>query len=95
MLKCFIIIIIIEQETARQILRKAPGVVIIDDRELNDFPTPLGVLALSLSLSLLVYQKWTFDFKLDSRMLSIQVSNKDDVAVGRIRQDISQDDNRG
>ena len=24
-----------------------------------------------------------------------QVSNKDDVAVGRIRQDLSQDDNRG
>ncbi|XP_078179851.1 semialdehyde dehydrogenase family protein [Carex rostrata] len=55
----------LDEETARQILRKAPGVVIIDDRELNDFPTPLGV------------------------------SNKDDVAVGRIRQDISQDDNRG
>lgn len=55
----------LDEETARQILAKAPGVVIIDDRELNSFPTPLGV------------------------------SNKDDVAVGRIRRDISRDDNRG
>lgn len=44
--------IIIEKETARQILRRAPGVVIIDDRELNSFPTPLGVWSLSFSLSL-------------------------------------------
>ncbi|KAJ3669827.1 hypothetical protein LUZ60_010151 [Juncus effusus] len=55
----------LDEETAREILRKAPGVVIIDDREANNFPTPLGV------------------------------SHKDDVAVGRIRQDISRDDKRG
>jgi hypothetical protein len=41
--------IIIEKETARQILQKAPGVVIIDGRELNSFPTPLGVCSLSLN----------------------------------------------
>lgn len=53
------------QNEAREILRKAPGVVVIDDRASNHFPTPL------------------------------EVSNKDDVAVGRIRQDESQDGNHG
>ncbi|XP_010943440.1 uncharacterized protein [Elaeis guineensis] len=52
-------------DTARQILNGAPGVVVIDDRTSNLFPTPL------------------------------EVSNKDDVAVGRIRQDLSQDGNLG
>lgn len=53
------------QETAKDILRSAPGVVVIDDRAANRFPTPL------------------------------EVSNKDDVAVGRIRRDISQDGDYG
>lgn len=53
------------QETARDILKKAPGVVVIDSRESNHFPTPL------------------------------EVSNKDDVAVGRIRRDVSSDGNYG
>lgn len=53
------------QETAREILKNAPGVVVIDDRAANRFPTPL------------------------------QVSNKDDVAVGRIRKDVSQDGDTG
>ncbi|KAK3043554.1 hypothetical protein RJ639_002133 [Escallonia herrerae] len=44
-------------DTARTILKNAPGVVVIDDRASNRFPTPLAV------------------------------SNKDEVAVGRIRQD--------
>jgi hypothetical protein len=44
---------------------KAPGVVVIDDRASNRFPTPL------------------------------EVSNKDDVAVGRIRRDLSQEGNHG
>ena len=48
-----------------ELLRKAPGVYIIDDRASNTFPTPLDV------------------------------SNKDDVAVGRIRRDVSQDGNFG
>eukprot|EP00898_Chlorokybus_atmophyticus_P007489 jgi/Chlat1/7741/Chrsp66S07218 len=55
----------IEEAKAKEILSKAPGVTIIDDRASNTFPTPLDV------------------------------SNKDDVAVGRIRQDISQPNNRG
>ncbi|KAL6505869.1 hypothetical protein OROHE_023248 [Orobanche hederae] len=55
----------IDEDTAREILRNTPGVVVIDDRAANYFPTPL------------------------------EVSNKDDVAVGRIRQDISQDGNYG
>ncbi|XP_047342668.1 aspartate-semialdehyde dehydrogenase [Impatiens glandulifera] len=55
----------LDEDTAREILKKAPGVVIIDDRSGNRFPTPL------------------------------EVSNKDDVAVGRIRQDLSQDGNYG
>ncbi|XP_051145743.1 uncharacterized protein LOC127261424 [Andrographis paniculata] len=49
----------LDEDTAREILSKAPGVVVIDDRTANHFPTPL------------------------------EVSNKDDVAVGRIRQDVS------
>ncbi|KAL6543864.1 hypothetical protein OROGR_010361 [Orobanche gracilis] len=55
----------LDEDTAREILRNTPGVVVIDDRAANYFPTPL------------------------------EVSNKDDVAVGRIRQDISQDGNYG
>ncbi|BBN69582.1 semialdehyde dehydrogenase family protein [Prunus dulcis] len=48
----------LDEDTARDILKKAPGLVIIDDRTSNNFPTPL------------------------------EVSNKDDVAVGRIRRDM-------
>lgn len=55
----------LDEDTARQILKGAAGVVVIDDRASNHFPTPL------------------------------EVSNKDDVAVGRIRQDPSQDGNHG
>lgn len=55
----------LDEETARGILKNAAGVVIIDDRPSNHFPTPL------------------------------EVSNKDAVAVGRIRRDISQDGNHG
>ena len=55
----------VDQDTAREILENAPGVVIIDYRTSNHFPTPL------------------------------EVSNKDDVAVGRIRQDVSQEGNHG
>ncbi|KAK1553380.1 hypothetical protein Q3G72_033973 [Acer saccharum] len=55
----------LDEETAKNILSNAPGVVVIDDRASNHFPTPL------------------------------EVSNKDDVAVGRIRQDVSQDGNYG
>ncbi|TKY60999.1 Aspartate-semialdehyde dehydrogenase [Spatholobus suberectus] len=55
----------LDEDTARDILNNAPGVVVIDDRESNHFPTPL------------------------------EVSNKDDVAVGRIRRDLSQDGNKG
>ncbi|XP_021293030.1 uncharacterized protein LOC110423198 [Herrania umbratica] len=55
----------LDEETAREILKNAPGVVVIDDRASNHFPTPL------------------------------EVSNKDDVAVGRIRQDVSQEGNHG
>ncbi|CAD5177909.1 unnamed protein product [Musa acuminata subsp. malaccensis] len=53
------------EDTARRILEGAAGVVVVDDRESNHFPTPLDV------------------------------SNKDDVAVGRIHQDLSQDGNLG
>lgn len=53
------------QDRARDILKNAPGVVVIDERPSNHFPTPL------------------------------EVSNKDDVAVGRIRRDVSQDGNFG
>jgi aspartate-semialdehyde dehydrogenase len=55
----------LDEDTAREILGNAPGVVVIDDRAANLFPTPL------------------------------EVSNKDDVAVGRIRQDVSQEGNYG
>ncbi|KAB1205838.1 Aspartate-semialdehyde dehydrogenase [Morella rubra] len=55
----------LDEDTARDILMNAPGVVVVDDRASNRFPTPLGV------------------------------SNKDDVAVGRIRRDVSQDGNHG
>ncbi|XP_054775787.1 uncharacterized protein LOC129284356 isoform X3 [Prosopis cineraria] len=54
-----------QQDTARDILKNAAGVAVIDDRESNHFPTPL------------------------------EVSSKDDVAVGRIRCDMSQDGNLG
>ena len=47
------------------ILRDAPGVTVVDDREKNRFPMPLDA------------------------------SGKDDVLVGRIRQDLSQPDGRG
>jgi aspartate-semialdehyde dehydrogenase len=53
------------QYTAKDILKSAPGVVVIDDPASNHFPTPL------------------------------EVSNKDDVAVGRIRRDVSQDGYKG
>ncbi|CAI9785499.1 unnamed protein product [Fraxinus pennsylvanica] len=55
----------LDEDTAREILSNAPGLVVIDDRAANHFPTPLAV------------------------------SNKDDVAVGRIRRDVSQDGNYG
>ncbi|KAL4637951.1 hypothetical protein ACB092_03G115600 [Castanea dentata] len=55
----------LDEDTARDILKNAPGVVVIDDRVSNHFPTPL------------------------------EVSNKDDVAVGRIRRDVSQEGNDG
>mmetsp|Transcript_1749 Transcript_1749/g.3012 ORF Transcript_1749/g.3012 Transcript_1749/m.3012 type:complete len:393 (-) Transcript_1749:254-1432(-) len=55
----------LSEADAKEILSKAPGITIVDDRVKNDFPTPLGV------------------------------SNKDNVHVGRIRQDISQKGQRG
>ncbi|KAJ8574229.1 hypothetical protein K7X08_026034 [Anisodus acutangulus] len=55
----------LDEDTARDILRNAPGVVVVDDRASNRFPTPL------------------------------EVSNKDDVAVGRVRRDVSQDGDYG
>lgn len=55
----------LDENTAREILSKAEGVVVVDDRSGNNFPTPL------------------------------EVSSKDDVAVGRIRKDISQKGNFG
>ncbi|XP_029124195.1 uncharacterized protein [Elaeis guineensis] len=55
----------LDEETARQILKGAAGVIVLDDRASNHFPTPL------------------------------EVSNKDHVAVGRIRQDLSQEGNLG
>ncbi|GLU03697.1 hypothetical protein SLE2022_208830 [Rubroshorea leprosula] len=55
----------LDEDTAREILKNAPGIVVIDDRSSNHFPTPL------------------------------EVSNKDGVAVGRIRRDLSQDGNHG
>ncbi len=53
------------EDDARQILSKAPGVSLIDDRSNNRFPTPLDA------------------------------SDRDDVYVGRIRKDMSQDGNVG
>uniref|UniRef100_A0A803LRN3 aspartate-semialdehyde dehydrogenase n=2 Tax=Chenopodium quinoa TaxID=63459 RepID=A0A803LRN3_CHEQI len=55
----------LDEDTAREILESAPGVVVIDDRASNHFPTPL------------------------------EVSNKDAVAVGRIRRDVSLDGDNG
>lgn len=55
----------LHEDTARDILENAPGVVVIDDRAGNHFPTPL------------------------------EVSNRDAVAVGRIRRDVSQDGDYG
>ncbi|XP_055819104.1 uncharacterized protein LOC129887894 [Solanum dulcamara] len=55
----------LDENTARDILKKAPGIVVVDDRASNRFPTPL------------------------------EVSNKDDVAVGRVRRDVSQDGDYG
>ncbi|XP_042438789.1 aspartate-semialdehyde dehydrogenase-like [Zingiber officinale] len=55
----------LSEDTARHILEGATGLVVVDDRDSNRFPTPLDV------------------------------SSKDDVAVGRIRQDLSQDGNLG
>ncbi len=53
------------EQQVRDILAKAPGVKIVDDRKRNYFPMPLDA------------------------------SGQDDVLVGRIRQDISQDGGRG
>lgn len=55
----------LDEDTAKDILKSAPGVVVIDERASNRFPTPL------------------------------EVSNKDDVAVGRIRRDVSQEGDYG
>ncbi|KAH7286352.1 hypothetical protein KP509_32G002900 [Ceratopteris richardii] len=55
----------LDEDSARELLRKAAGVVVVDDRQANNFPTPL------------------------------EVSNRDDVAVGRVRRDISQEGNKG
>ncbi|PHT73938.1 Aspartate-semialdehyde dehydrogenase [Capsicum annuum] len=55
----------LDEDTARNILKNAPGIVVVDDRASNRFPTPL------------------------------EVSNKDDVAVGRVRRDVSQDGDYG
>lgn len=55
----------LSEDDARELLRKAPGVSIIDDRKNNKFPTPLDA------------------------------SDQDDVFVGRIRRDISQQGNFG
>lgn len=55
----------LDADEAREILSKAEGVIIIDDRAGNNFPTPL------------------------------EVSKKDAVAVGRIRQDFSQEGHHG
>ena len=55
----------LSEEQARQVLAKAPGVSVMDDRANNRFPTPLDA------------------------------SNRDDVYVGRIRRDLSQDGDLG
>ena len=117
--------ICILKDTAREILRAAPGVTIVDDRAANRFPTPLEVtghcfhwwynlylrvsrrevyiLLLILLLIALVsstevqssVEKFMKIITKEKLPCIFQVSNKDDVAVGRIRQDLSQDDNRG
>ncbi|PRQ53414.1 putative aspartate-semialdehyde dehydrogenase [Rosa chinensis] len=56
---------LLDEDTARYIRKKAPGVAVIDVHAANNFPTPL------------------------------EVSNKDDVAVGRISHDVSQEGNYG
>ncbi|KAI3949240.1 hypothetical protein MKW92_001172 [Papaver armeniacum] len=68
----------LDEDTAKEILQKAAGVVVIDNRSANHFPTPLEFLPHNSHLSLI---------------LAI-VSNKDDVAVGRIRSHVSQDGNQ-
>lgn len=55
----------IDEQQARNILGKAPGVSVTDDRENNNFPTPLDA------------------------------SGKDDIYIGRIRQDISRPEGNG
>ena len=55
----------ITPDEVREIMSKAPGVTVVDDRENNHFPMPL------------------------------EVSGKDDIYVGRIRQDESIPGNRG
>mmetsp|Transcript_1933 Transcript_1933/g.5893 ORF Transcript_1933/g.5893 Transcript_1933/m.5893 type:complete len:370 (+) Transcript_1933:287-1396(+) len=55
----------LDEKAARELLAKAPGVTVQDDRENNKHPEPLDA------------------------------SFKDDCIVGRIRQDVSQPDNRG
>ena len=55
----------ITPDQVREILKKAPGVTVLDDREHNRFPMP------------------------------IDATGKDDIFVGRIRQDESLPDNRG
>lgn len=55
----------LDEEKAKEILSHAEGVIIVDDRVGNNFPTPIGV------------------------------SKKDAVAVGRIRQDVSQEGKHG
>jgi aspartate-semialdehyde dehydrogenase len=55
----------ITENEVREIIRKAPGVTVLDDREHNRFPMP------------------------------IDATGKDDVFVGRIRQDESLPNNRG
>ena len=55
----------LSEQDAEKILRDAPGVALINDREANQFPTPLDA------------------------------ADRDEVFVGRIRQDISRDDKRG
>jgi len=55
----------ISEQEVRDVLREAPGVRIVDDRERNVFPMPLDA------------------------------TDRDEILVGRIRQDISQPDGRG
>jgi len=55
----------VSADEAREILRHAPGVRVVDDPAHNGYPMPLGA------------------------------SGRDDVLAGRIRRDLSRDDNRG